>query len=162
MKPTILQFTKNLQRNKIYSKHMATPKMAGHSHLILVLPNQVKTKFSAQEKNTNIANSSGRKNLCCAPIKYRWVITRITCHSFCKAAITAQSRHQRNHIRGLQPPATCRHRGPWMHCPQYNQHLYSIFRNYVLIKQTSQNILTVSQSPHHRIPILYSQCCSAE
>ena len=43
---------------------MATPKMAGHSHLTLVLPNQVKTKFSAQEKNTNIANSSGRKNLC--------------------------------------------------------------------------------------------------
>ena len=41
---------------------MATPKMAGHSHLTLVLPNRVKTKFSPQEKNINIANSSGKNS----------------------------------------------------------------------------------------------------
>ena len=84
---------------------MVTPKMAVHSHLILVLPNQVKTKFSAQEKNTNIANSSDRKKLCrkfgANKVPVGNFNTRITCHSFCKAAITAQSRHQRNHIRGL-------------------------------------------------------------
>ena len=41
---------------------MATPKMTGHSHLTLVLPNRVKTKFWPQEKNINIANSSSKNS----------------------------------------------------------------------------------------------------
>ena len=34
-------------------------------------------------------------------LKYRWLITTITCHSIRKAAITAQSRHPGDNIRGL-------------------------------------------------------------
>ena len=78
---------------------MATPKMAGHSHLTLVLPNRVETKFSPQEKNTNIANSSGINSgrelgANRVPVgNYHEYLSQ-----FIQAAITAQSRHPGDHI----------------------------------------------------------------
>ena len=104
---------------------MATPKMAGHSHLTLVLPNRVETKFSPQEKNTNIANSSGinsGRELGANKVSvgnYHEYLSQ-----FIQAAITSQSRHPGDHIRGLWSPPRDVTRGPRMHRPRYDPHLY--------------------------------------
>ena len=110
-------YNSTIYQEKFISKAHGDPINGGLQPFDLSASKPGLTKFSAQEKNTNIAKSSGRKKIQAAswaPIKHRWVISTITCHcaDTRKAAITALSRHPGDHIRVCSPRRVTSPRGP--------------------------------------------------
>ena len=85
---------------------MATPKMAGHGHLTLVIPKHSKTHFLPGKRTPILQTLAVEKK-----IRPRVGANKVPVgnyndylSTFIQAAISAQSRHPGDNIRGLWPP----------------------------------------------------------